>query len=92
MAVECRDYTRQQNIQWVDQLIGKYKDLKVNKIIAVSSSEIRVPWPIWIIIEGAQLVYWIIIELWDFLGIVAIALGVGVIFGGVFLWRYATRP
>jgi hypothetical protein len=38
MAVECRDYTRQQNIQWVDELIGKYKDLKVNKIIAISSA------------------------------------------------------
>jgi hypothetical protein len=43
MAVECRDYTRQQNIQWVDQLIGKYKDLKVNKIIAVSSSKFYLP-------------------------------------------------
>jgi hypothetical protein len=39
MAVECRDYTRQQSIQWVDDLIGKYKDLKVNKIIAISSSK-----------------------------------------------------
>ena len=43
MAVECRDYTRQQNIQWVDQLIGKYKDLKINKIIAVSSSKFYLP-------------------------------------------------
>jgi hypothetical protein len=38
MAVECRDYTRKQNIQWVDQLIGKFEDLKVNKIVAISSS------------------------------------------------------
>ena len=43
MAVECRDYTRQQNIQWVDELIGKYKDLKVNKIVAVSSSKFYLP-------------------------------------------------
>jgi hypothetical protein len=43
IAVECRDYTRQQNIQWVDQLIGKYKDLKVSKIIAISSSKFYMP-------------------------------------------------
>ena len=43
MAVECRDHTRQQNVQWVDQLIGKYKDLKVNKIIAISSSKFYMP-------------------------------------------------
>ena len=39
MAVECRDYSRQQNIQWVDQLIGKFQDLKVDKIVAISSSK-----------------------------------------------------
>jgi Restriction endonuclease len=39
MAVECRDYTRQQSIEWVDALIGKYVDLNVNKIVAVSSSK-----------------------------------------------------
>ena len=43
MAVECRDYTRQQNIQWVDDLIGKYHDLKVNKVVAISSSKFYMP-------------------------------------------------
>jgi hypothetical protein len=41
MAVECRDYTRDQNIEWLDQLIGKYRDLRVDKIVAVSSSKFR---------------------------------------------------
>jgi hypothetical protein len=38
IAVECRDYTRDQNVQWIDNLIGKYSRLKVNQIVAVSSS------------------------------------------------------
>jgi len=46
MAVECRDYTRDQNIMWVDELIGKYRDLPVDKVVAVSSSEFS---------EGAKL-------------------------------------
>lgn len=39
MAVECRDYTRDQNIMWVDELIGKYRDLPVDKVVAISTSE-----------------------------------------------------
>jgi hypothetical protein len=41
MAVECREYSREQNIQWVDDLIGKYTDLTVNKVVAISSSKFR---------------------------------------------------
>jgi hypothetical protein len=38
LGVECRDRARRDDIEWVDQLIGKYRDLPVDKIIAVSSS------------------------------------------------------
>jgi hypothetical protein len=38
IAVECRDHTRDQNVQWIDNLIGKYSRLRVNHIVAVSSS------------------------------------------------------
>jgi hypothetical protein len=38
IAVECRDYSRDQNVQWIDSLIGKFARLKVNQIVAVSSS------------------------------------------------------
>ena len=38
IAVECRDYTRDQNLEWIDNLIGKYSRLKVSHVVAVSSS------------------------------------------------------
>lgn len=38
LGVECRDRTRRDDIEWVDQLIGKYRDLPVDKIIAVSAA------------------------------------------------------
>jgi hypothetical protein len=38
IAVECRDRTRDQTVEWIDALIGKYSRLTVNKIVAVSSS------------------------------------------------------
>jgi hypothetical protein len=38
IAVECRDHTRDQNVGWIDSLIGKYSRLKVNQIVAISSS------------------------------------------------------
>jgi hypothetical protein len=38
IAVECRDHGRDQNVQWIDSLIGKYSRLRVNQIVAVSSS------------------------------------------------------
>ena len=38
LAVECRDRTRRDDIEWIDQLVGKSRDLPVDKIIAVSNS------------------------------------------------------
>lgn len=38
IAIECRDYSRKQNVTWIDELIGKYKDLAVDTVYAVSSS------------------------------------------------------
>jgi len=38
IAVECRDRSSKDDIQWVDCLIGKYINLKVHKVIAVSNS------------------------------------------------------
>lgn len=38
IAVECRDRTSKDDIQWVDSLIGKYLNLEVHKVIAVSNS------------------------------------------------------
>lgn len=36
LAVECRDRGRKGTIEWMDSLIGKYRDLDVDKVIAVS--------------------------------------------------------
>ncbi|ANV91139.1 hypothetical protein AWQ24_11125 [Picosynechococcus sp. PCC 8807] len=38
IALECRDRSRKDDIQWIDDLIGKYQNLEVNQVIAVSSS------------------------------------------------------
>ena len=38
LAIECRDHDRAQDKTWIDQLYGKYRDLKVDTIVAVSSS------------------------------------------------------
>lgn len=38
IAIECRDYTRDQNVEWIDNLIGKYSRLSVNQVVAISSS------------------------------------------------------
>src|ERR1700684_2067638 len=38
IAVECRDHARDQNMGWIDSLKGKFSRLKVNQIVAVSSS------------------------------------------------------
>jgi len=38
IAVECRDRSRSDSIEWIDSLIGKYRDLAVNKVIAVNRS------------------------------------------------------
>jgi hypothetical protein len=37
IAVECRDRSRLSDIEWIDGLIGKFRDLPVHQIIAVSS-------------------------------------------------------
>jgi hypothetical protein len=38
IAVECRDRSRDETVEWIDALVGKYSRLRVNKIVAVSSS------------------------------------------------------
>jgi len=38
IAIECRGRNHKDDIQWIDSLIGKYRDLPVDKIIAVSKS------------------------------------------------------
>lgn len=38
IAIECRDRASIDDIQWVDCLIGKYQNLDVHKVIAVSNS------------------------------------------------------
>jgi len=38
IAIECRDRSSKDDITWIDGLIGKYKNLPVNKIIAISHS------------------------------------------------------
>lgn len=39
IAIECRDHTKDQDITWVDGLIGKYANLGIEKVIAVSSTD-----------------------------------------------------
>ncbi len=38
IAVECRDRKRKADVQWIDELIGKFSRADVDKIVAVSSS------------------------------------------------------
>jgi hypothetical protein len=38
IAIECRDHGRPADIQWIDALVGKYRDLPVDKVVAVSRS------------------------------------------------------
>ena len=38
IALECRDHKRPQDVTWIDCLIGKYIDLRVDRVVAVSSS------------------------------------------------------
>lgn len=38
IGIECRDHTRKQDKTWVDELCGKYRDLGVPIVIAVSKS------------------------------------------------------
>jgi hypothetical protein len=38
IAVECRDHARKADVQWIDELIGRFKNLGVHKVIAVAAS------------------------------------------------------
>jgi Restriction endonuclease len=38
IAVECRDRTRKSDVEWIDSLIGKFRDLPIHTVIAVSKS------------------------------------------------------
>ena len=38
VAIECRDYDRTQDITWIDGLIGKYVNLDIDRVIAISHS------------------------------------------------------
>lgn len=38
IMVECRDWKRKQDVQWIDQLDGKARSLNINRVIAISSS------------------------------------------------------
>lgn len=35
LAIECRDRTRKSDVDWIDGLVGKFRNLKVDKIVAV---------------------------------------------------------
>lgn len=35
LAIECRDRSRKSDVEWIDGLVGKFKNLKIDKIIAV---------------------------------------------------------
>jgi len=37
IAIECRDRSRKDTVEWIDSLIGKIGSLDVNKIVAISS-------------------------------------------------------
>lgn len=38
IGVECRAHRRRQSVTWIDQLDGTYRNLPINKVIAVSQS------------------------------------------------------
>jgi hypothetical protein len=38
VAVECRERGRRADVQWIDELIGKYSRLPIDRVVAVSSS------------------------------------------------------
>jgi len=37
LAIECRERNRTADVEWIDSLIGKYRDLPVDRVIAVSN-------------------------------------------------------
>lgn len=38
VALECRDQQRPADVQWIDELMGKYRHLPVDRVVAVSRS------------------------------------------------------
>src|SRR5262245_55286926 len=38
LAVECRGSGKSEDITWIDELVGKYEHLAVDKVIAVSKA------------------------------------------------------
>lgn len=38
IAVECRDHVRTQSVEWIDNLIGKYDNLDIDRVVAISST------------------------------------------------------
>lgn len=43
IGIECRDHERNQDITWIDGLIGKYANLDIDRVIAVSHSPFTNP-------------------------------------------------
>lgn len=38
IAIECRNWRIKHDVAWIDLLIGKYRDLGIDKVVAVSST------------------------------------------------------
>lgn len=38
IAIECRDHARPADVTWIEQLYGKYRDLPVSQVVAVSKA------------------------------------------------------
>lgn len=38
IAIECRERSRKDDVSWIDELIGKYRNLFIDKVIAVSNT------------------------------------------------------
>ncbi|WP_106971674.1 restriction endonuclease [Streptomyces xylophagus] len=38
VIIECRDRSRPQNVQWIDEIVGKQEEVGANKAVAVSQS------------------------------------------------------
>lgn len=36
VAIECRDRSRKSDVEWIDGLIGKYRNLRIDRVVAVS--------------------------------------------------------
>jgi len=38
LAIECRDHARRADVNWIDQVVGKYRDLVVDQLTIVASA------------------------------------------------------